>query len=71
MVTCPEQSRLSLNVDEAERALLARQEGSDEVALNQALASRNAAANRLYEHRSSCPLCKTAFIKERRAQERP
>jgi hypothetical protein len=71
MVTCTEQTRLSDNLDEAERVLLARQESSDEAALPQALASRNAAANRLFEHRSSCPLCKTSYIKERRAQERP
>jgi hypothetical protein len=71
MVTCPDQTRLSETFEEANRAWLACQAGSDEAALNEALASRNAAANRLYEHRSSCAVCKSSYIKERRAQDRP
>jgi hypothetical protein len=69
-VTCPDHAPLIEAFVEADRVWLACPANLEGDPLNQsalqARASRIAAANRLYEHRLSCSLCKTSYIKNKR-----
>jgi hypothetical protein len=72
VVACLDQIRLAVKFEESERAWLAFRardpfdfnDGADNNCLTQtrldALASRNAAASSLYEHRIRCPICKSS-----------